>query len=340
MKKIWLESLMNREDLSPEAMTEAIEILVQGEADPIQVGAFLAALRTKGESPSEIAAAAKVLRSKALPVSLGELSLVDTCGTGGDGLDTPNVSTLVALLLPHFGLKVAKHGNRSISSKCGSADLLEGLGIELSPPPEAHAACLDEAGICFLFAPTYHPSMAAVGPIRRALGVRTMFNLLGPLANPTAPSAQVLGVFDPGLTRCMAETLAQLGVDDALVVHGMDGMDEITTFAKTRGHRLSGGEVTPFEVDPRALGIPEPSPEDLAGGDLEKNRALAQDLLEGTANSALNHLVALNAGAMLWITGQSESLKAGHALALEAATKGAAGKTLESWQKTLGRFSS
>jgi anthranilate phosphoribosyltransferase len=313
-------------------MEAAIDHVMSGEAAPAQVGAFLAALRMKGERPVEIAAAARCLRRLARPLEVAEgPPLVDTCGTGGDGLDTPNVSTMVALVAAAGGLRVAKHGNRSVSSKCGSADLLEALGVDLEPSDERVAGALETTGITFLYAPRFHPAMRHAGPIRRAMGVRTLFNILGPLANPLAATRQVLGVFDPGLTEVLATTLGDLGVERALVVHGDDGMDELTTTTTTRGHELDQGEVRPFTLDPTTLGIDPPTPEDLLGGGPDVNATIARELLAGGGRPGLKDLVALNAGAALWMGGATGDLVEGLARARELLESGAPMAKLEEW---------
>ena len=327
-----LERLFAGEDLDGPSMEAAIDHVMSGEAAPAQVGAFLAALRMKGERPAEIAAAARCLRRLARPLEVPPgPPLVDTCGTGGDGLDTPNISTMVALVAAAGGLRVAKHGNRSVSSKCGSADLLEALGVALEPSDEQVAGALEATGITFLYAPRFHPAMRHAGPIRRAMKVRTLFNILGPLANPLAATRQVLGVFDAGLTEVLARTLADLGVERALVVHGDDGMDELTTTAPTRGHELDHGEVRPFLLDPTTLGIEPPSPEALRGGGPAENAAIARDLLSGRGNAALTDLVALNAGAALWMGGAVDDLATGLDRARELLAEGAPAAKLEAW---------
>lgn len=332
-----LERLFSGEDLDGPAMEAAIDHVMSGEAAPAQVGAFLAALRMKGERPVEIAAAARCLRRLARPLHVAEgPPLVDTCGTGGDGLDTPNISTMVALVAASGGLRVAKHGNRSVSSKCGSADLLEALGVALEPSDEKVAGALETTGITFLYAPRFHPAMRHAGPIRRALGVRTLFNILGPLANPLAATRQVLGVFDPALTAVLARTLADLGVARALVVHGDDGMDELTTTAWTRGHELDHGEVRPFTLDPATLGIEPPAPADLRGGGPEENAAIARELLAGKSNPGLRDLVALNAGAAFWMGGAAEDLAGGLETARGLLAAGAPAEKLAEWVAYLG----
>lgn len=337
MTQLPLEAVLDGQDLTPETMGEAMEWIMSGLADPVQVGGFLCALRSKGETPEEIAAAARTLRQLAhSPSPRPTGALIDTCGTGGDGMDTPNISTMVALVAAAGGLSVAKHGNRSVSSRCGSADLLEALGIPLEVGEEALLGCLEEVGITFLYAPRFHPAMRHAGPIRRALGVRTLFNILGPLANPLAASHQVLGVFRADLTRVMAETLSLLGVTRALVVHGEDGMDELTTVAPTRGYLLEAGRVEPFRIDPTDLGFAPPSPEDLRSGGPPENAAIAEAVLKGQGSPAVRDLVVLNAGAALWIGERCPSLVDGVARARELLDSGAPWQVVEAWRAYLG----
>lgn len=327
-----LARVLDGEDVPPEVMQGAIDVLMRGEAEPLKVAGFLCALRVKGETPAEIAAAARSLRSHAVKLEgVPPGPLVDTCGTGGDGLDTPNISTMVALVVAAAGCKVAKHGNRSVSSRCGSADLLEELGVVLDPGPEKVAGALEEVGITFLYAPTFHPAMRHAGPIRRTLGVRTLFNVLGPLANPLGASHQVLGVFSPHLLRPLAETLGLLGVTRALVVHGEDGMDEITTRAPTKAVLLEGGDLEDVVVDPAELGIARPDDADLAGGDPPENAAIAREVLGGGGREAVRDLVAVNAGAALRVAGTSPDLPAGLARARELLAEGAPLALLERW---------
>ncbi len=323
-------------DLPAETMEAAMSAIMEGSVDPAQLAGFLCALRTKGETPEEIAAAARVLRARSIRLDVPrDRPLLDTCGTGGDGLDTPNVSTMVALVAAAAGIRVAKHGNRSVSSRCGSADLVEALGIPLEPGPAAAIRALTEAGITFLFAPAYHPAMKHAAPVRRSLKVRTLFNLLGPLANPVTPEYQVLGLYDGSLTEVVARTLALLGTRRALVLHGEDGMDELTTRAATRGHRLEDGRVTPFSVTPQELSVTPPDPEALGGGDATANRMILLSVLGGHGPEPVADLVAVNAGAALWIAGVESNLWNGVGAARSILRTGAALKVLERWRAIL-----
>lgn len=322
--------------LDPAAIGAAFAEIMAGKAESHQLAAFLAVLAARGEAPDEIAAAARALRQAAVPCPLPAGGpLLDTCGTGGDGLHTPNISTMVALVAAAGGVRVAKHGNRSVSSRSGSADVLEALGIPLDPPPERLVRGLEEAGIAFLFAPRYHPGMRHAAPVRKALGIRTLFNILGPLANPAPLTAQVLGVFRPALTLTLARTLAELGLARALVVHGSDGMDELTTTGPTRAALLWDGQVRELEIDPAEVGIPRARPEALAGGDARENAGLALEILAGGGPAPLRDLVALNAGAALWIGGRAASLRDGTALAQGLLAAGAPGEHLTRWRRIL-----
>jgi anthranilate phosphoribosyltransferase len=254
----------------------------------------------------------------------------DSCGTGGDGSATVNISTAVAVVAAEAGLPMVKHGNRSISSKCGSADVLEACGVKIDVSPELAARCLQEERICFLFAPRYHAAMQHAMPVRRALRTRTIFNLLGPLSNPAAPPVQLLGVYDPALCRPMAETLRLLGCTRALVVHGA-GLDEIALHGPTQGALLLAGTITDITISPEDAGLHEHPLEALAGGDPQENAAWLLRLLAGEATSAHNEAVAINAGALLWIAGKAKDLAAGAAQALAVIAAGKAKERLVRW---------
>jgi anthranilate phosphoribosyltransferase len=322
-----LEDLLSGRDLSRAESHDLFARLVAGELEPTAIAGVLIALRAKGESPEEIAGAAAALRASAADFPRPDYRFADSCGTGGDGSQTINISTASALVAASLGIPVAKHGNRSISSSCGSADLLERLGVALDPSPATARGCLDEAGICFLFAPSYHPGMRHAMPVRNALGVRTLFNLIGPLVNPAAPPVQVLGVYDPKLCRPMAETLALLGCEAALVVHG-SGLDEIALHAETRAARLADGRVEMLELHPSDAGLSRHGLDSLRGGGPAENAAQIEALLAGRGKPAHTDAVALNTGALAWIFGLCPDLKAGTELALEALAEGRAAKTL------------
>lgn len=314
-------------DLSESEMIEAMNQIMEGEATPAQIGAFLIALRMKGETVEEIAGAARVMRAKACQVptlarALGE-PLIDTAGTGGDGSGTFNVSTTTAFVLAGCGLKVAKHGNRAISSSCGSADLIEAFGVPLDLDPARVGECVDQAGIGFLFAPALHKAMGhAIGP-RREIGLRTIFNLLGPLTNPAGATVLLIGVYDQRLVRPLAEVLARLGADSAMVVHGEGGLDEVTVTGRTYIARLANGEVSEFVITPEEVGLGRARLEDIKGGDTETNRTLALAVLSGEPG-ARRDMVLMNAAAALLAAGNADSFADGVALAAKSIDSGAA----------------
>ncbi|MFU8802258.1 MAG: anthranilate phosphoribosyltransferase [Bradymonadaceae bacterium] len=316
-----LEEICRGNDLSMEASSRVFTRLIAGELSEVEITALVMALKTKGEAPAEIAGAAQALREAAVAFPRPDYAFVDTCGTGGDGAGTVNVSTAVAVVAAGMGVPVAKHGNRSVSSKCGSADVLERLGVRLDAPPEVARRCLDETGICFLFAPQYHAGVRFAMPVRRALAIRTIFNLLGPLVNPARPAYQVMGVYDPKLCVPMAETLALLGTERALIVNGC-GLDELAIHGPTTAAMLQDGEVIELEISPEEAGLRRYSLSDLAGGEPEENARWFQKLLAGEGTEAHNAAVALNAGAVAWLAGKSETLADGARDALETLQSG------------------
>jgi anthranilate phosphoribosyltransferase len=306
-----LERLLAGEALPAATTEECFSALMAGEWSEPEQAAFLVALRAKGETPGEVAAAARVLRSFAVPVVSTRTPLVDTCGTGGDGAHTLNISTGAALVAAACGVGVAKHGNRSVSSRCGSADVLEALGVPLELEPEQLGALLDAEGFAFLFAPRLHPAMRAVMPVRRALGVRTVFNLLGPLANPAGVKRQVVGVYNAGVMPLVAGALAELGAEHAWVVHSEDGLDELSVSAPTRVIEVRDGRIAgELKVDPGALGIPRASRSDLAGGDAAENARRLRAILTGEERSGAADAVALGAAAALVVAGVERALPA------------------------------
>jgi len=317
-------------DIGAGAVESVFEALMDGELEPAWQAGFLVALRTKGETGEELAAAARVLRRRAVPVPVANPeSAVDTCGTGGDGGGTINISTAAALVAAAAGAPVAKHGNRSVSSRCGSADVLEAAGVRLELGPEKLAALVDELGIAFLFAPALHPAMGAVMPVRRALGVRTSFNLLGPLANPAGAGRQVLGVWGADVQELVAGALAELGAVHALVVHSRDGLDELSVSAPTDVIEVREGRITGrFTVEPGDFGLDVAETDSLAGGDVEHNTRRLQEVLAGE-RSAASEAVALNAGAALYVAGMVDGLAGGVKAAREVLASGAAGGLLE-----------
>ena len=313
--------------LGLEEAAQVMEEIMGGEATPAQFGAFVTALRLKGETPEEIAGMARVMREKALRVSV-DGALVDTCGTGGDGSGAFNVSTTAAFLAAGAGAKVAKHGNRAMSGACGSADVLEALGVRIDLSPEGVASCLDEVGFGFMFAQRYHPSMRfAAGP-RREIGIRTVFNILGPLTNPAGATRHLLGVADPSVGENMARVLGRLGSERALVVHGLDGMDEITLSDETQVWELRDGSVSSYRVSPEDFGLPRSGKSDIAVASVDESAAALRGVLDGAPGPARNIALA-NAGAALLAAGLADTLVEGVAKAAEAVDGGAARRVLD-----------
>jgi anthranilate phosphoribosyltransferase len=323
-----IEKLQRRQDLTREEAAAAMEAIMEGRAQPAQIAGLLVGLSMKGERPDEIVGLAQTMRSRATRLARDHGPVFDTCGTGGDRAETFNVSTVAALVLAACGVRVAKHGNRSVSSKCGSADLFEALGVHISADPATVERCLDQAGIAFLFAPTFHPSMRHAGPTRKDLGVRTAFNLLGPLTNPAGASRQLVGVPRPELTELVARSLALLGSERAWVVHGADGLDEISTTGYTKVSECRDGAVNTFYVHPADFGLAKAAPAQLRGGDAAANAAIARAVLAGTPG-APRDIVLLNAAASLLIAGRVPSIKGGVKEAAAALDSGAAAGVLD-----------
>ena len=328
-----LAKLTEGKDLQREEVHLAFEEMISGRATDAQIGALLAAFKTKGETWQEIAEAARVLREHALRVPHRlppEEPLVDTCGTGGDQKGTFNVSTAVAFVAAAGGVKVAKHGNRSVSSRCGSADVLEALNIKIDMPPEMAAKCLEEFGLCFLFAPLYHPAMKNVAGPRRELGFRSIFNLVGPLANPAGANVQILGVYDFRLTDKIAFALDALGCRRALVVFGEGGYDEMVVTGSTKVAELRDERITTYYVDPEDVGLELCEDEaELKGGDAQENARLIREILAGKETGPKRDMVALNAGAVFYAAEMTIDLKAGVEKALEILASGKALDKLE-----------
>lgn len=307
----------------------AFDAVMDGKATDAQIGALLMGLAIRGESVDILAAAARAMRRAAVVIHPKTKGILDTCGTGGDAKGTFNISTTTAFVVAAAGVPVAKHGNRAISSKSGSADVLQALGVNLDLPPERVAACIDEVGIGFLFAPAHHPAMRyAIGP-RRELGVRSIFNLLGPLTNPAGADYQLVGVYTEEKLGLMAETLRHLGVKRALVVHGDDGLDEVTTTTTSHAVLMEQGQhLQAFLIDPKAFGIPYADPAALKGGDAEENAAITRAILSGE-KGAKRDIVLLNASCALLVAGKAASIPEGIAMAAEAIDSGAAMLVLE-----------
>jgi len=323
-----IEKLQRRQDLSMDEAAQAMEEIMSGRAQPAQIAGLLVGLSMKGERPTEIVGLARTMRTKAVPLTRTHAPVFDTCGTGGDRAHTFNVSTVAALVLAACGVRVAKHGNRSVSSKCGSADLFEGLGVLIAAEPPVVERCLEEAGIAFFFAPTFHPSMRHAGPTRKDLGVRTAFNLLGPLTNPAGASRQLVGVPRPELTELVARSLALLGSERAWVVHGADGLDEISTTGYTKVSECRGGAVNTFYVHPADFGLPKAHPTQLAGGDAVANAVIARRILAGE-HGAPRDIVLLNTAASLLIAERVGSVQEGIQQAARAIDEGRAARVLE-----------
>jgi len=325
-----LEQLLQGESLHAEQATALMQAWLAEELEPVLTGALLAGLRAKGVNGEELAAMAQVLRQACpLPGPRPELPLVDTCGTGGDGANTFNISTAVAFVAAACGAHVAKHGNRSASGKVGSADVLEAVDLNLKAPAEQVIAALEPAGVTFLFAPGWHPALVGLAPLRRALGVRTVFNLLGPLVNPLRPDTQVLGVGAADLLDPMADALARLGLKRAVVVHGHGGLDEASLSGPSELRLVEGGAVRAETISPASLGLAEAPMQALAGGELADNQAILEAVLQGRGTAAQRDVVALNAALVLWASGRADSVAAAVPQALEAMASGAAWQRLE-----------
>jgi anthranilate phosphoribosyltransferase len=318
-----IEKMNRRQDLSTSEAAAAMAEIMEGRATPPQIAGFLIALSMKGERPAEIVGLARTMRANAVRLSREYEGLFDTCGTGGDRSGTFNISSVAALVVAACGVRVAKHGNRSVSSRSGSADLFEALGVNVSASPATVERSLNDVGIGFFFAPTFHPSMRHAGQARRELGVRTAFNLLGPLTNPASASRQLVGVPRPDLTELLAKALAGLGCERAWVVHGADGVDEISSSGYTKVSECRGTVVNTFYVHPADYGLSKVNVSAIAGGDAAANAVIARDVLAGTAGPARD-VVLLNAGAALFVAGQAESVREGIQMGADAVDRGRA----------------
>lgn len=331
-----IERLLGGDPADPKALEEALHRIMMGEVPQPQTAGLLVALRVREPDAPALAACARAMRAHRLAVQSEVRPLIDTCGTGGDRTGTFNISTAAALVVAAAGGAVAKHGNRSVSSQAGSADVLEASGAALSLGPRAVSTCLDSTGFAFLFAPVFHPAMANVAPVRKALGVRTLFNLLGPLANPALAQRQLLGVYDPAMTKVMAEALLELGTESALVIH-CEGLDEIGLHGITRGHFVNEGKVEPFTLDPKDLDL-EPAPiEALKGGDADDNAAILGAVLNGEKGPRAD-VVALNAAAALGVAGLTGALAEGLDVAREVLANGSAARVLARYTETSQRL--
>jgi anthranilate phosphoribosyltransferase len=323
-----LEKVVRGQDLSAGEAYAALDVVMRGEATDAQIGALLVALRMKGETAEEIGGLARAMRDNAVRIPTRHPDAVDTCGTGGDRADTFNISTTAAFVAAGAGVPIAKHGNRAVSSQCGSADVLRALGVNVEATPHVASRCLDEVGIGFLFAPTLHPAMRyAIGP-RRELGLRTVFNILGPLTNPAGATRQLIGVFAPELTELLAEALRELGSEHALVVHGLVGMDEISTVGETQVTELRGGQIVTQTWTPEQFGLQRAPIEELAGGGPEECASLLTAVLNGEKGPRRD-IVLLNAAAAIYVGGKATDMREGIALAQASLDEGCARAKLE-----------
>ena len=326
--KDFLARLMRDESLSRAQATQLLDSLLNGEATDAQIAAILIALKRKGETVEELAGLAEGMRSRAVRVNSGHRLFIDTAGTGSSRAKTFNVSTAAAFVIAGAGLAVAKHGNRAASSRCGSADVLLALGVNVSVDVAVSERCLNDLGICFMFAPLYHGATARVAGVRRELGVHTTFNLLGPLTNPAGAPRQIIGVWDRALAEPMARTLGLLGTERSWVVHGADGLDEITLADSTYVVESGGGETRTFEIEPEDFGVERRQLENLRGCDAEGNAAIIHDVLNGNRRDEARTLVAINAAAALHVGGIANNLRDGFVLAEESIDEGRAAEKL------------
>jgi anthranilate phosphoribosyltransferase len=323
-----LSKIVKRENLNEDQMSQMITDIFSGNITDAQIGAMMAALATKGETFEELAGAARAMRRKALRIQTSAAIVVDTCGTGGDSAHTFNISTTTSFVVAACGVTVAKHGNRSVSSQCGSADLLEALGVKLDTAPEIVEEAVQDIGIGFLFAPLYHGAMKFAAKARKEVGLRSIFNMLGPLTNPAGANCQLLGVYAPELTEMFAHALQLLGTKRAFVVHGHDGLDEISVCASTRVSELKDGLIRTYDISPEQFFNEQAEPADLLGGNPEENAQITRNILNGEKGPKRN-VVLINAAAALVAAGQAEDLKQGVRIAETAIDDGSAAKKME-----------
>lgn len=324
----YLDKLHSKENLTESEMEEVMDTIMSGEAIKEEVASFLIALREKGPTVAEITGAARIMRRFVVGIKSDHKVVLDTCGTGGDKSGTFNISTCTAFVVAGAGVAVAKHGNRSVSSKCGSADILEGLGVNLDIPAERVEQCLNDVGIAFLFAQRHHPAMKNVAAIRKELGVETIFNVLGPLTNPAQATHQMIGVYHRRLVEPMARVLSNLGLRRALVVHGSDGLDEITTTGPTHFCEYNGEDLLSYDISPEEIGLPVASPEDLKGGNLDENLRIFSAILDGEQGPRRD-IVLLNAAYALYLSEKVTSIEDGLRLAAASVDDGRARAKLE-----------
>jgi anthranilate phosphoribosyltransferase len=324
----YIDKVLNRYNLSKEEVRDLMKIIMSGRATDDEIAQYLLALNDKGPTVEEITGAVEIMRQFVISVKTKHKTVLDTCGTGGDHHGTFNISTVVALVVAGAGVAVAKHGNRSVSSKCGSADVLEALGVNLGLPEQKLGQCLDKIGIAFLFAQNLHPAMKNVAAVRKTLGVKTIFNILGPLTNPAHATHQMMGVYSRDLVEPMAEVLRNLGSKRALVVHGKDGLDEITTIDTTFVSEFNGKDIVTYDIDPEEFGIGRAKPQDLKGEDVKSNVAILLDILNGQKGPKRD-IVVVNAACALYTSGKVTSIADGMGLAQVAIDSGKALEKLE-----------
>ncbi len=336
--KLYIEKLQNKENLAQDEIKEIMRGIMAGEAPEDDIAAFLLALREKGPTVDEITGAAQIMRKFVVGIDTKHQDILDTCGTGGDRKGTFNISTITAFVVAAAGVTVAKHGNRSVSSQCGSADVLEALGINLNIEQQHLSDCLDEVGIAFLFAQKLHPAMKNVAPVRKKLGVETIFNILGPLTNPARATHQILGVYSRELIEPMTHVLKNLGLKRALVVHGGDGLDEITTTDRTYICEYNGGEIFTYDIGPDEVGLEYAQPQDLEGGDLQKNVHIFEDILGGK-DGPKKDIVIFNAAYALYVAEKVANISDGMNLAKETINSGKAYIKLEELKSFTQDFS-
>lgn len=328
--------LIQGASLAPEETEAAIDEIMTGQAAEVQIAAFLTALAARGVTAAEVVGAARAMRRHSLRLTAVPRPLVDTCGTGGDNSGTFNISTAAALVVAGAGVPVAKHGNRSATSRCGSAEVLEALGVPIEMPPALAERALHEVGMAFLYAPLYHPSMRFAAPVRKALGFPTIFNLLGPLTNPAGADRQLIGVARPELLPLLAEALAELGTDGAVVVHGAGGVDELTLVGPAEAFFVNPSGIHRGRIDPGELGFAYADLAALRGGDSSLNRQILSEILQGRDRGPRRDVVLLNAAAALWVAGVAEDLRAGVELARRSIDQGAAWAKLEGLRRLAG----
>jgi anthranilate phosphoribosyltransferase len=330
-----IRKVVEKEDLNEVEAADVMREIMDGEATPSQMSALITALRMKGETVEEVTGFARIMREKSIkiPTKLKATALIDTCGTGGDRMNTFNISTAAAFVVAGAGIAVAKHGNRAMSSKCGSADVLEALGVNIGLGPEAVGRCIDEVGIGFMFAPAHHPSMKHAVVPRKEIGIRTVFNILGPLTNPAGAKRQLIGVFDAHLTELIAGALLKLGSERAIVAHGLDGIDELSTVGKTKVTELADGKLKTYEMTSADVGLPTAKPEDLSQGeDPAASARILEEILSGKTGAGRD-IVLLNAGAALNIGGKAGTIQEGIALAADSIDGGKAASALDGLKK-------